>query len=74
MQHKRLQPEFVNRIAAYIDATDADLEDLRRKVHPAAFADLATHVWSHVPCLKRRLAVLTERNERDGRDAEDMEE
>ena len=30
MQHKRLHPEFLNQIAAYIDATDADLDVLRR--------------------------------------------
>lgn len=61
MQHKRLPPEVLNRIAACIDATEADLEELRRTVRPVAFADLATHVWSHIPCLKRRLAVLRAR-------------
>jgi hypothetical protein len=71
MQHKRLRPEFLNQIAAYIDATDADLDALRRTVQPVAFGDLATHVWSHIPCLKRRLAVLTARDDEQVDDRED---
>jgi len=70
MQHKQLLPEFLNQIAAYIDASDADLEDLRGKVQPDAFGALATHVWSHIPCLKRRLAVLTARGDEEADELE----
>lgn len=61
MQHKELKPEFLNQIAAYIDATDTALDDIHRRVQPSAFADLSQHVWSHIPCLRRRLAVLEAR-------------
>ena len=71
MQHKRLHPEFLNQIAAYIDATDADLDLFRRTVQPAAFGKLATHAWSHIPCLKRRLAVLIARGDEEDDDQED---
>ena len=71
MQHKRLHPEFLNQIAAYIDATDADLDVLRRTVQPSAFGELSTHVWSHIPCLKLRLAVLTARGDEEHDDPED---
>jgi len=62
MQHKELEPEFLNQIAAYIDATDTALTELHRRVQPSAFAELSQHVWSHIPCLKRRLAVLEARS------------
>jgi hypothetical protein len=65
MHHKRLEPDFVNRIAAYIDATNVDLEELHRNVRPAAFARRSTHVWTHVACLRRRLKVLEARAVRE---------
>jgi inhibitor of KinA sporulation pathway (predicted exonuclease) len=61
MPHEELEPELLNRIAMYIDATDTCVEELHSRVRPAAFAELSKHVWSHIPCLKRRLAVLEAR-------------
>ena len=63
MQHKELEPELLNQIAAYIDATDTCVEELHAPTcGPVAFAELSTHVWSHIPCLRRRLAVLEARS------------
>jgi hypothetical protein len=70
MQHKELEPEFLNQIAAYIDATDTSLDELHRRVQPPAFAELSRHVWSHIPCLKRRLAVLEARSPAKTRDGD----
>jgi hypothetical protein len=67
MQHKRSRPNVdVNRIAEYIDATDDHLEDLHRSVRPRTFAELSKHVWSHVWCLRLRLAVLEKRTSENG--------
>lgn len=53
---------FWNRVAAYIDRRD--LENLRREWTDATFADVAIHVTSCLPCLRRRVVKVTAWDER----------
>ena len=64
MADRQWHEEFDNRIAQYIDATADGLEELQQEVGVEWFAELSKHVWSHEPCVRRRLAVLKERKSR----------